>query len=334
MQEELNQLYTNKVWTVPLLRGKIAIGSKWVFRNKQDELGTVIKNKKRLVAQGFSQEEGIDYDETFTQVARVEAIMIFLAYATYMNFIVFQIDVKSAFLNGKLKEEVYVKQPLGFESSEFSDYVCKLDKAHYGLKQAPSAWYLKGTPSLGLWYPKCSGFDLKGYSYLDYVGCIMDKKSTSCACKLLGGKLVCWSADVFRHAFVVRGNPSKPMQTRRQLATNPEMCMFAPIVSTAEPKNIKKVMADSAWIEAMQEELHQFDRLQVWELVDKPFGKTEEGIDFEESFSLVARLEDVRIFMAYVAHKSFPIYQMDVKTVFLNGPLKEEVYVAQPDGFI
>ncbi|GKB30583.1 retrovirus-related pol polyprotein from transposon TNT 1-94, partial [Tanacetum coccineum] len=103
---------------------------------------------------------------------------------------------------------------------------------------------------------------------------------------------------------------------------------------TAEPKNIKKAMADSAWIEAMQEELHQFDRLKVWELVDKPFGKTEEGIDFEESFSLVARLEDVWIFMAYVAHKSFPIYQMDVKMVFLNGPLKEEVYVAQPDGFI
>ncbi|GJX26702.1 retrovirus-related pol polyprotein from transposon TNT 1-94 [Tanacetum coccineum] len=143
------------------------------------------------------------------------------------------------------------------------------------------------------------------------------------------------------------------------------MCMFALTVSTAEPKNIKEAMADSAWIEAMQEELHQFDRLQVWELVDKPFGKNviklkwlwkkkdedqtvirnkarlvakgyaqEEGIDFEESFAPVARLEAVRIFVAYAAHKSFPIYQMDVKTTFLNGPLKEEVYVAQPDGFV
>ncbi|GJU29628.1 retrovirus-related pol polyprotein from transposon TNT 1-94 [Tanacetum coccineum] len=164
----------------------------------------------------------------------------------------------------------------------------------------------------------------------------------------------------------VRGNPSKPVQTRRQLATDPEMCMFALTVSTAEPKNIKEAMADSAWIEAMQEELHQFDRLQVWELVDKPFGKNviklkwlwknkkdedqtvirnkarlvakgyaqEEGIDFEESFAPVARLEAVRIFVAYAAYKSFPIYQMDVKTAFLNGPLKEEVYVAQPDGFV
>nr|GEZ58007.1 hypothetical protein [Tanacetum cinerariifolium] len=91
----------------------------------------------------------------------------------------------------------------------------------------------------------------------------------------------------------VHRNPSKPVQTRRQLVTDPEMCMFALTVSTAEPKTIKEAMADSAWIEAMQQVLHQLDRLQVWELVDKPFGKTEEGIDFEESFAPVARLEAV-----------------------------------------
>ncbi|GJS76104.1 retrovirus-related pol polyprotein from transposon TNT 1-94 [Tanacetum coccineum] len=121
---------------------------------------------------------------------------------------------------------------------------------------------------------------------------------------------------------------------------DPEMCMFALTVSIVESKTIKEAMAGSAWIEAMKEELHQFDRLQVWELVDKPFGKEpkgyaqEKGIDFEESFALVARLEAVRIFVAYAAHKSFPIYQMDVKMAFLNGPLKEEVYIAQPNGFI
>nr|GEV59586.1 hypothetical protein [Tanacetum cinerariifolium] len=118
----------------------------------------------------------------------------------------------------------------------------------------------------------------------------------------------------------VRGNPSRLVQTRRQLATDPEMCMLALTVSTAEPKNIKEAMVDSAWVEAMQEELHQFDRLQ--------------GIDFEESFAPVERLEAVRIFVAYAAHKSFLIYPMDMKTAFLNGPLKEEVYVAQPDGFV
>nr|GEV60110.1 ribonuclease H-like domain-containing protein [Tanacetum cinerariifolium] len=140
----------------------------------------------------------------------------------------------------------------------------------------------------------------------------------------------------------VRGNLSKPVQTRRQLATDPDMCMLALTVSTAEPKNIKEAMADFAWIGAMQEELHQFDRLQDEEqtvirnkarLVAKGYAE-EEGIDFEESFALVARLEAVWIFVAYAAHKSFLIYQMDVKMTFLNSPLKEEVYVAQPDGFI
>ncbi|GJY26132.1 retrovirus-related pol polyprotein from transposon TNT 1-94 [Tanacetum coccineum] len=131
----------------------------------------------------------------------------------------------------------------------------------------------------------------------------------------------------------VRGNPSKPVQTRRQLATDPEMCMFALTVSIVEPKNITEAMADSAWIEAMQDELHQFDRLQVWELVDKPFTKR---MKTKLIFSPVRSLWEgaVRIFVAYAAHKSFPIYQMDVKTAFLNGPLKEEVYVAQPDGFV
>nr|GEV27257.1 copia protein [Tanacetum cinerariifolium] len=112
------------------------------------------------------------------------------------------------------------------------------------------------------------------------------------------------------------------VQTRRQLATDLEMCMYVLTVSTAKPKNIKEAMADFAWIEAMQEELHQFDRLR------------EEGIDFEESFAPVARLEAVRIFIAYAAYKSFPIYQMDIKTTFLNGPLKEEVHVAQLDEFV
>ncbi|GJU21100.1 retrovirus-related pol polyprotein from transposon TNT 1-94 [Tanacetum coccineum] len=110
-------------------------------RNMKDKHGIVTKNKARLVDQGYSQEEGINYDETFAPLARIEAIWIFLDFATYMNFIVFQMDVKSAFLNVKLKDEVYVKQPPGFESSEFPHCVCNLDKALYGLKQAPMACY-------------------------------------------------------------------------------------------------------------------------------------------------------------------------------------------------
>nr|GEV53696.1 retrovirus-related Pol polyprotein from transposon TNT 1-94 [Tanacetum cinerariifolium] len=111
-------------------------GTKWILKNKMDENGIVIKNKARLVAQGYNQQEGIDYEETFTPVARMEAIRIFLAYAAYMGFIGYQMYVKSAFLNGKILEEVYVQQPPDFKSSEFSNHVSKLDKALYVLKQA------------------------------------------------------------------------------------------------------------------------------------------------------------------------------------------------------
>ncbi|GJR45209.1 retrovirus-related pol polyprotein from transposon TNT 1-94 [Tanacetum coccineum] len=220
------------IWTlVPLLYGKIAIGSKWVFRNKKDEHGIVTKNKARLVTQGYSQEDRIDYDTTFATVARMEAIMIFLTFATNMNFTIFQMDVKSVFLNGKIKEEVYVKHPPSFESSEFSDYddkgisICQeqytrnllkkyeiFDSSSVKTPMVPpnnlghdlagkpvnetlyrgmirslmyltTTRYLKGTPSLSLYYPKCSGFDLKGYSNSNYVGCNMDRKSTSDAWK-------------------------------------------------------------------------------------------------------------------------------------------------------
>ncbi|GJY94731.1 retrovirus-related pol polyprotein from transposon TNT 1-94 [Tanacetum coccineum] len=142
MQEELNQFAINKVWTlVHAPYEKTITDSKWVFRNKRDETGIVIKNKERLVAQGYSQQEGIDYDETFAPVTRLKEIRIFLAFSTYMNFIVYQMVVKSAFLNEKLKEEVYVKQPSGFESSEFPNHIFKLDKALYRLKQATRAWH-------------------------------------------------------------------------------------------------------------------------------------------------------------------------------------------------
>ena len=126
---------------MPLPKGKTAIGTKWVFRNKKDEDGIVIRKKARLVAKGYRQEEGIDYDETFAPVARLEAIRMFLAYAAHKGFKVFQMDVKFAFLNGKLQEEVYVQQPPGFEDPKHPDYVYFLDKALYGLKQAPRAWY-------------------------------------------------------------------------------------------------------------------------------------------------------------------------------------------------
>ncbi|GJT39445.1 putative ribonuclease H-like domain-containing protein [Tanacetum coccineum] len=142
MQDELLQFKLQKVWTlVDLPNGKRAIGTKWVYKNKKDERGIVIKNKARLVAQGYTQEEGIDYDEVFALVARIEAIRLFLAYASFKDFVVYQMDVKSAFLYGKIEEEVYVCQPPGFEDPDFPDRVYKVEKALYGLHQAPRAWY-------------------------------------------------------------------------------------------------------------------------------------------------------------------------------------------------
>nr|KAJ0227803.1 hypothetical protein LSAT_V11C100040470 [Lactuca sativa] len=142
MQEELNEFERHKVWTlVPRPSGKTITGTRWVYRNKVDKDGIITCNKARLVAQGFTQIESIDYGETFAPVARIEAIRLFLAYASYMNFIVYQMDVKTAFLHGVLEEEVFLNQPPGFVDKDHPDNVYRLDKAVYGLKQAPRAWY-------------------------------------------------------------------------------------------------------------------------------------------------------------------------------------------------
>ncbi|GJZ79007.1 putative reverse transcriptase, RNA-dependent DNA polymerase, partial [Tanacetum coccineum] len=222
-----------QVWTlVDLPYGKRAIETKWIYRNKKDERGIVFRNKARLVAQGYTQEEGLDYDKVFAPVARIEAIRLFLAYVSFKDFIVYQMDVNNAFLYDKIEEEVYVCQPPGFEDPEFPDKVYKVKKALYGLHQAPRAWYetlstylldnefqrgqidktlfqvtpkvshlhavkrifryLKGQPKLGLWYPKDSPFDLKAYTDSDYAAASLDKKSTTRCSQFLGKRLISW----------------------------------------------------------------------------------------------------------------------------------------------
>nr|GFC45231.1 retrovirus-related Pol polyprotein from transposon TNT 1-94 [Tanacetum cinerariifolium] len=126
---------------VPRPEGKSVIKTKWIFKNKKDESSLFIRNKARLVTVGYSQQEGIDYDETFAPVARIEAIRLFFPYAAHKDLIVFQMDVKTAFLNGILKEKVYVGQLPGFVSKQYPNHVYALHKALYGLKQEPRAWY-------------------------------------------------------------------------------------------------------------------------------------------------------------------------------------------------
>ncbi|GJV20801.1 retrovirus-related pol polyprotein from transposon TNT 1-94 [Tanacetum coccineum] len=187
MQDELNQFERLQVWElVPRPEGKNIIALKWLWKNKCDAENIVVRNKTRLVAKGYKQEEGIDFEESFAPVARLEAVRMFIAYAAHKNITIFQMDVKTAFLNGPLKEEVYVSQPEGFIDPEFPDHVYRLKKALYGLKQAPRAWY-----------DKLSSFLIEhGFTKdADHAGCKDDCKSTSRGLQFLGGKLINLSSD-------------------------------------------------------------------------------------------------------------------------------------------
>ncbi|GKD33442.1 retrovirus-related pol polyprotein from transposon TNT 1-94 [Tanacetum coccineum] len=142
MQDEIHEFDRLQVWElVPPPDYALVIALKWIYKVKLDEYGDVLKNKARLVAKGYRQEEGIDFEESFAPVARLEAIRIFIANAASKNMTVYQMDVKTAFLNGELKEEVYVSQPEGFVDPDHPNHVYRLKKALYGLKQAPRAWY-------------------------------------------------------------------------------------------------------------------------------------------------------------------------------------------------
>nr|GEV88092.1 retrovirus-related Pol polyprotein from transposon TNT 1-94 [Tanacetum cinerariifolium] len=212
MQEELFQFKRLDVWElVPLPNNIKSLTLKWLLKNKVDEENTVIRNKTRLVVTGFRQEKGIYFKESFTLVARLEAIRIFLAYTAHKSFIVFQMDVKTAFMHGTLKEDVYVCQPEGYIDADHPSHVYKLKKALYGLKQAPRAWYdklsnfllqhhlFKGTIDPTLFIRRFNdnilvdyGFKLTGFSNANYTGCKDTFKSTYGETQFLREKLVSW----------------------------------------------------------------------------------------------------------------------------------------------
>ncbi|GKA56299.1 retrovirus-related pol polyprotein from transposon TNT 1-94 [Tanacetum coccineum] len=170
---------------VECLIGRNIIAVKWIWRNKIDAKNTVIQKKSRLVSKGYRQEEGIDFEESFALVARLEAVRIFVAYAAHKNFPIYQMDVKTAFLNGPLKEEFFVRQPDGFVDPNFLNHVYRLKKALYGLKQSPRAWY-----------DKLSSFLIEHHftKDADHAGRNDDCKNTSGGSQFLGDKLVSWSS--------------------------------------------------------------------------------------------------------------------------------------------
>ncbi|GJZ05091.1 retrovirus-related pol polyprotein from transposon TNT 1-94 [Tanacetum coccineum] len=225
MQEELLQFKRLDVWVlVPAPDNIKPLTLKWLFRNKHDEENTVIRNKTHLVVRGYRQEEGIDFKEAFTLVARMEAIRIFLAYVAHKSFTMFQMDMKTTFLHCTLKEDVYVFQPEGFIDVDHPSHVYKLKKALYRLKKVPRTWYdelsmfllhnhffkgtidptffirhfdddiIVGTVNMGLWYTKDSGFELTGFLDADYAVCKDTFKSTSGGAQFLGKKLVSLSS--------------------------------------------------------------------------------------------------------------------------------------------
>nr|GEU43123.1 hypothetical protein [Tanacetum cinerariifolium] len=323
---------------------------------KQDEFGGVLKNKERLVAKGFRHEEGTDFKDSFTSVARLEAIRIFFANAN-KNMTIYQMDVKTVFLNDELREEVYVSQPEGFVDQDSPTHVYKLKRALYGLKQALRAcipdlvfavcmcaryqarpiekylhavkWifqYLRGATNIGLWYSKDTSIALTTYANVDHAGYQDTRRSTFGSVKFLGDKLFRCSSkmqksmefDDLCHKILHEALTSQESSLNMQSS-------HTPLELFVKPKNFKESMLEPSWIEAMQEEIHKFERLQVWELVPCPDlvmliklnwifkvkkdefrgvlknksrlvakgYRQEDGIDFEELVAPVARIEAI-----------------------------------------
>nr|GEZ91798.1 retrovirus-related Pol polyprotein from transposon TNT 1-94 [Tanacetum cinerariifolium] len=271
---------------------------KWVLKNKKDERGIVIRNKVRLVAQGHTHKEGIDYKEVFTPVARIEAIRLFLAYASFMGFTVYQMDVKSAFLYGTIDKEVYVMQPPRFQDPEFLASVYKVEKAMYGLHQAPRAWFediLRVTTNTG------------------------DTNEVE--------------ADLRNMENNISASPTPTFKIHKDHLTSqiigyvdtPNVWSLVDCPEGVRPIGTKWVLKNK------KDERGIVIRNKV-RLVAQ--GHThKEGIDYKEVFTPVARIEAIRLFLAYASFMGFTVYQMDVKSAFLYGTIDKEVYVMQPPRF-
>nr|GEU52881.1 hypothetical protein [Tanacetum cinerariifolium] len=299
MQEELQQFKMQKVWVlVDLPKAKRVIGSKWVFKNKKDERGTVIRNKARLVAQGHTQEEDIDYDEVFAPVVRIEDILLFLAYVFFMGFMVYQMNVKSDFLYGTIEEEVYVCQPLGFEDPDYPDKVYMVVKALYVLNQAPRAWY-ETLPNYKMVYVNdiifgstnkelCKAFErlMKGKFQMSSVGELtfflgLQVKQKDDGIFISLDKYV---AKILRKfGFTDVKSASTPIETEKPLLKDPDGSKW---VFKNKKDERGTVIRNKARLVAQ--------------------GHTqEEDIDYDEVFAPVVRIEDILLFLAYVFFMGF-----------------------------
>nr|GEU72525.1 putative ribonuclease H-like domain-containing protein [Tanacetum cinerariifolium] len=396
----------------------MVITLKWIYKVKLEELG--LKNKARLVARGYCQEEGIDFEESFAPVARLEAIRIFLAYAADKNMVVYQLDMKTVFLNGNLREEVFVSQSDGFMDQNNPNHVNPnyedkegkvVDPSHYHGMIGTLLYLIASRPDLQFAICMCAWYEarptekhdssvaLTTFADVDHAGCqdthrnnhdievvhmgndplfgvpIPEVTSVQSSSTVSAHTIMQPDHQIPQHNSKwtkdhpldnIIGQLSRPVSIRLQLHEQAIFFYYDAFLTSVEPKTYKDALTQSCCIEAMQEELNEFERLEVWELVPRPdkvmvitlkwiykvkleeLGGIlknkarlvapgycqEEGIDFEESFAPVARLEAIQIFLAYVADKNIVVYLLDMKTVFFNGNLREEVFVSQSDGFV
>nr|GEZ07558.1 retrovirus-related Pol polyprotein from transposon TNT 1-94 [Tanacetum cinerariifolium] len=429
MQEELHEFECLEVWElVPRPDKVMVITLKWIYKVKLDELGGILKSKARLVARGYRQEEGIDFEESFTPMARLEAVRIFLAFVAHTNMIVYKMDIKTKYLNGILREEVYVSQPDGFVDPENPNHVYRLKKALYGLKQAPRAWYdllssfllsqgfSKGTVDPTLFISKRGKDILLVQINVDdifFVLLLLEKISEIMFSKFkmsMMGKISFFlglqilqspkgiflnqskyslespkkygmrSCDLVDTIMVekskldedIKGKVVDPTRYRGMVGTfmyltssRPDLvyvvCMYAWYQARPTEKHLHAIkiifrylrgtinqglwyskdsaislttFADADHEGCQDTRRSTFGTALAVLITEASQSRQHEGIDFEESFTPMARLEVVRIFLAFVAHTNMIVYKMDIKTKFLNGILREKVYVSQPDGFV
>nr|GEZ75948.1 hypothetical protein [Tanacetum cinerariifolium] len=295
------QIQRLEVWElVPRPDKVMVITLKWIYKVKLDEVGGILKNKAQLVARGYRQEKGIDFEESFAPVARLEAIRIFVAYAAHKNMVVYLMDVKTAFLNRKLRLQIS-HNPRGIF----------INQSKYALESLKKY----------------------GFESCDPVDTPMVEKSKLDEDK--EGKEVDPSHYRETQSSVIPQDVEEDNIDIEvaHMGNDPLFGVPIPEVRELVPRPDKVMVITLKWIYKVKlDELGGILNNKA-RLVARRY-RQEKGIDFEESFASVARLEAIRIFLVYVAHKNMVVYQMDVKTAFLNGNLREEVYVSQLDGFV